>query len=118
MIEIQGRQQFKNAAARIRKERMGVRRFEAGAYTVTNKAKGHDYVVRFTRLAGKVFGACTCEAGMPSRRNAAPMICKHLLAGVIMHNALNAMRRAAQTAPASIPVFDDTDDPDAMEANW
>lgn len=118
MIQIQGREQFKSAAARIQRERMSVRRMEAGAYVITNTAKGHNYVVRFVRIEGKVFGGCTCEAGMPTNRRSVPMVCKHLLAGVLVHNALNAMRRAAHAAPASIPAFDDADDPDADIANW
>ena len=40
MIEIQGRHQFKSAAAKIQRERMSVRRMEAGAYFVRNTAKG------------------------------------------------------------------------------
>jgi hypothetical protein len=118
MIEIQGRHQFKSAAARIQRERMSVRRMEAGAYFVRNVTKGHDYVVRFVRIEGKVFGGCTCEAGLPSDRGRAPLQCKHLLAAIIVHNALNAMRRAAHAAPAPIPAFDDTDDPDMMESNY
>jgi L-cysteine desulfidase len=118
MIEIKGREQFKNADARIRKERMFARRFERGAYTVVNTKKSHAYIVRFTRIDGKVFGQCDCEAGTPSRRNATPMVCKHLFVAVLLHNALNSARRKAAAAVESIPVFDDADDADSDINNW
>ena len=118
MIQITGGNQFKNAAARLRKERMGVRRHEAGKYDVTNKTKGHNYLVSFVKIGGKVFGTCTCEAGLPMKGNRVPMVCKHLAAAVIFHNATNAMRRAAKAPAAPVPAFCDDDDPDMMEANW
>lgn len=118
MIQIQGRQQFRNAAGRIQKERMGVRRYEAGCYEVVNQTKGHQYLVRFTRRAGSVFGQCSCEAGTPSRGRRVPMNCKHLLAAVLFHNAVNAMRRMASAPTAPIPVFNDTDDADMMESSY
>lgn len=118
MIQITGRQQFKGAAERIQRERMSVRRYESGAYAVTNKAKGHDYMVRFERRDGRVFGSCTCEAGHPSRGNRVPVVCKHLFAAVLVHNAISAMRRAASAAPATLPEFEDYDDPDCDVRNW
>ena len=118
MIQITGGNQFRNATARLRKERMKVRRHEAGKYDVTNTAKNHNYMVSFIRISGRIFGTCTCAAGLPMDRARVPMVCKHLAAAVIYHNALNNMRRAAQVAPAPVPVFCDDDDPDAMEANW
>lgn len=118
MIQIQGRQQFRNAADRMQKERMSVRRYEASAYEVTNTAKGHRYIVRFTRRDGSVFGQCTCEAGTPTTGRRVPMICKHLLAAVIFHNAVNAMRRAASAAPAPVVKWEDDDDPDCDWRNY
>jgi hypothetical protein len=120
MIEIQGREQFRNAAKRLRKERMGVRRCEAGAYFVVNKSKGQGspYIVRFVRVEGKVFGGCTCEAGLPSDHSRRPVECKHLLAGILFHNAMNAARRAVRATPEAIPVFVDDDDPDLDINNW
>ena len=118
MIQITGGNQFRNAAARLQKERMGVRRHEVGKYDVTNKAKGHNYLVSFVKIGGRVFGTCTCEAGLPMKGNRVPMVCKHLAAAVIFHNAVNAARRAANAAPAPVPVFCDEDDADAMECNW
>ena len=117
MIQIQGRQQFKNAAARMQQERMSVRRYEPSAYEVTNTAKGHNYIVRFTRRAGSVFGSCTCEAGTPSTGRRVPQVCKHLLAAILTHNAINAMRRAANAAPAPVAEWDD-DDPDCDWRNY
>jgi hypothetical protein len=72
---------------------MSVRRYEAGCYEVTNKAKGHTYMVRFIRLGANLFGRCTCEAGTPSTERQ-PMVCKHLFAAVITHRAIVRMRRA------------------------
>jgi len=118
MIQIQSRNQFKNAAARALKERMHVRRYEPGVYEVVNQAKRHAYLVRFERRSGSVFGGCTCEAGHPSRGNRAPMICKHLFAAVLVHNAISAMRRSASAAPATLPEFEDYDDPDCDVRNW
>ncbi len=117
MIQIIGGNQFRNAAARLQRERMKVKRHEAGRYDVTNTAKNHNYLVSFTKINERVFGTCTCEAGMPMKGNRVPIVCKHLAAAVIFHNAINAARRAAKAAPAPVPVFRD-DDPDAMEANW
>jgi hypothetical protein len=93
MIQIQGRQQFKNAAASMQQERMSVRRYEPSVYEVTNTVKAHSYLVRFERMNGNVFGQCTCAAGTPSSERR-PLVCKHLLAAVLFHNAINAMRRA------------------------
>jgi hypothetical protein len=94
MIQIQRREQFTKAAVRAQKEHMHVRRYEQNVYEVTNRAKGHSYLVRFTRLGANVFGTCTCEAGTPST-NRTPVVCKHLFAAVIFHRAVVAMRRAA-----------------------
>jgi hypothetical protein len=114
MIQIQSRNQFRNAIARAQQERMHVRRYEPSAYEVVNQAKGHTYIVRFERRNGSVFGGCTCEAGMPSTgRNRVPMICKHLFAAVIFHNAVNAMRRVASAPTAPTAEFNNFDDPDS-----
>ena len=118
MIQITGREMFKSAAARLRKERMAVRRHEAGKYDVTNKAKGRRYLVSFTRIGGRVFGSCTCEAGHPTKGNRVPVQCKHILAAVITHNAINAVRRAAKVETAPIPAFVDAAAADATEANY
>jgi hypothetical protein len=66
MIQIQARGQFTKAAERAGKERMRVRRYEPGVYEVTNKQKGHSYLVHLVRLGANVFGKCTCEAGTPN----------------------------------------------------
>jgi lipoprotein-anchoring transpeptidase ErfK/SrfK len=95
MIQIQRREQFTNAAARLAKERMSVRQHEPRLYEVTNKTKGHTYHVRIERKDGKTFGTCTCEAGTPHTGKRVPMVCKHLLAAVIFHRALYQMRRRA-----------------------
>jgi hypothetical protein len=92
MIQIQGREQFRSAAERAGKEHMHVRRYEQNVYEVTNRAKGRAYLVRFVRLGRHVFGKCSCEAGTPSTERR-PMVCKHLFAAVIFHNAVAAMRR-------------------------
>jgi uncharacterized Zn finger protein len=74
---------------------MGVRKSEAHAYQVTNKAKGTQYTVRFHNLDGRAFASCDCPAGL--RHNRAPLVCKHLAAVVIFLRAIRAMReRAAQ----------------------
>jgi uncharacterized Zn finger protein len=92
MIQIQRREQFTKAAERLTTERMGVRKFEAHAYEVTNKAKGHTYHVRITRMNGETFGSCDCKAGL--RHHAAPLVCKHLTAVVIFLRGIQQMRRA------------------------
>jgi hypothetical protein len=94
MIQIQRPAQFTNAATRASKERQHVRRYygEPHLYEVTNKAKGHTYLVRFTRHNGQTFGQCSCEAGTPTRGQRVPMICKHLYAAVLFVRALRAMR--------------------------
>ena len=94
MIQITGREQFTKAAERAQKERMSVRRYEPGVYEVTNRPKGHSYLVRFLRLGAHVFGKCTCEAGTPST-NRVPQVCKHLFAAVITHRAIVRMRQTA-----------------------
>jgi hypothetical protein len=94
MIEIQRPEQFTRAAERLQSERMSMRRYERNTVEVTNRAKGHNYLVRFERVHGKTFGTCTCEAGMPTRsRNRVPLVCKHLLAAVLFVRALGRMRR-------------------------
>jgi uncharacterized Zn finger protein len=93
MIQIQRRARFTKAAERLQRERMGVRRSEAHLYEVTNKAKGHTYHVRFTRLDGQLFASCDCPAGI--RHNQKPLVCKHLAATIIYLRAIREMRRAA-----------------------
>ena len=95
MIQIQRREQFTRAAERLNKEPQSIRRHEPHLYEVTNKAKGHQYHVRITRRNGLTFGACTCEAGMPSNHRHEPMVCKHLAAVVLFLRAVREMRRAA-----------------------
>lgn len=94
MIEIQRREQFTNAAARLQKERMSVRRHEPRLYEVTNQAKGHTYHVRIERQDGRTFGTCSCEAGTPHHGRRVPQVCKHLCAVVIYLRAVREMRRA------------------------
>jgi uncharacterized Zn finger protein len=96
MIQIQRREQFNAAAQRLSKKRLSVRQHEPRLYEVANKGKGTTYYVRITRQGGHTFGQCTCEAGTPHRRPHVPMVCKHLLAAVLFHRALCAMRRAAR----------------------
>jgi uncharacterized Zn finger protein len=93
MIQIQRAAQFERAADRLRKEPQSIRRHEPGLFIVANKTKGSQYPVRITRRDGLTFGACTCEAGTPSRRNSAPMVCKHLAAVIIFLRAIRAMRQ-------------------------
>jgi hypothetical protein len=120
MIEIKGRDQFKNAAERITKEKLNVRRFEPSAYTVVNVTKmSGAYIVRFYKRDEKIFGACDCEAGKPTKGAArVPRECKHLLAAILTHNAVNAMRRAAAVAPEVVGEWNDDDDPDCDINNW
>jgi hypothetical protein len=66
MIEIQRPEQFTRAAERAKAERMKVRRHGRNIVEVTNESKGHTYHVLFERRLGKVFGTCSCEAGMPT----------------------------------------------------
>lgn len=73
---------------------MHVRRYEPSVYEVTNRAKGHTYLVRFERQDGKTFGTCTCEAGTPHHGNRRPLVCKHLFAAVLYVRALRAVRAA------------------------
>jgi uncharacterized Zn finger protein len=92
MIQIQRPEQFTKAQERAGKERQHVRRYEPNVYQVTNKAKGHSYLVRFERRGGQTFGTCTCEAGSPSRGQRVPMVCKHLFAAVLFVRAVRQMR--------------------------
>ena len=120
MIQIQGRHQFTNAAARAAKEKLNVRRFEPGAYTVVNVTKGTGaYIVRFYKRNGSIFGACDCEAGKPTKgHDRVPRVCKHLFAAVVTHNALAAMRRAPAVAPERVAEWDDDDDADCDWRNY
>lgn len=93
MIQIQRPEQFKRAAERAQREHMKVRRYEPHVVEVTNTAKGHSYLVRFTRQEGKTFGQCSCYAGTPVG-NYAPKVCKHLFAAVLFVRAMRAMRKA------------------------
>jgi uncharacterized Zn finger protein len=95
MIQIQRREQFINAAARLQKERQSIRRHEPGLYEVTNKAKGHTYHVRVEARDGRTFGTCTCEAGTPHHGQRVPQVCKHLCAVVSYLRALRAIHWAA-----------------------
>jgi uncharacterized Zn finger protein len=92
MIQIQRPAQFTNALRRATKERQFVRRYESNLYEVTNRAKGHSYLVRFERRNGQTFGTCTCEAGTPTKGQRVPMVCKHLFAAVLFIRALRQMR--------------------------
>ena len=93
MIQIQSSKQFTKAAARLQNERMGVRRAEPHMYEVTNKAKGVQYHVRFTRQNGSLFASCDCPAGI--RHGHSPLVCKHLAAVVIFLRGIQEMRRQA-----------------------
>jgi hypothetical protein len=96
MIQIQNKEQFTRAAARLIKERMRVARHEPGFYRVENMTKGRTYHVRIERNTIGTFGTCTCEAGTPSRRNAQPLVCKHLCATVIYLRGIRDARRLAE----------------------
>ncbi len=106
MIQIQSASQFTTAAARLQKERMGVRRSAAHLYEVTNKAKGHTYNVRFTSRDGQTFASCDCPAGI--RHNRAPLVCKHLVAAIIYVRAIRDAREMA-TAYANGAAYDGND---------
>ena len=93
MIQIQRPTQFTKAAERATKERQHVRRYEPSVYEVTNRAKGHSYLVRFARINGQTFGTCTCEAGMPTKGQRVPLVCKHLYAAVLFVRAMRQMRQ-------------------------
>jgi hypothetical protein len=93
MIQIQRPAQFTKAAERAGKERQHVRVYEPHLYEVTNRAKAHTYLVRFTRMNGQTFAACTCEAGTPTHGQRVPLVCKHLYAAVLFVRALRQMRR-------------------------
>jgi uncharacterized Zn finger protein len=97
MIQIQRKEQFTNAAARLQKEPQSIRRHERNLYEVTNKTKGNQYHVRIESLNGQTFGTCTCEAGTPHHGRRVPQVCKHLAAVVIFLRAVQAMRRAAHS---------------------
>jgi hypothetical protein len=95
MIQIRRPEQFTKAGERAVRERQHVRRYEPHVYQVTNRAKGHSYLVRFERRGGQTFGACTCKAGSPSTGQRVPMVCKHLFAAVLFVRALRSMRQTA-----------------------
>lgn len=93
MVQIQNPEQFTRAAARLQSEPMRVRRAEAHAYSVTNKAKGTSYTVRFHSLDGRTFVSCDCKAGL--RHGRAPLTCKHVAAAIIFVRAIRQMREQA-----------------------
>ncbi len=95
MIKIQSASQFTRAADKLRTEPQSIQRHERDLYRVTNKLKNHTYYVRITRNELGTFGACTCEAGTPTNRRSAPMICKHLCAVVMLLRAVRAMKQRA-----------------------
>lgn len=96
MIKIQSASQFSRAADKLRTERQSVTRHEPGLYMVRNLRKGTGYSVRIERRGDLgTFGTCSCEAGTPSRRNAAPRVCKHLCAVVMLLRAVREMRQRA-----------------------
>ena len=90
MIQIMGRQQFRRAEERARRERMMVRPVAECEYSVANQSKG-TYHVRFLSINGKAFGNCNCLAGRPARGDEVPMVCKHLYAAAVVHVALARM---------------------------
>jgi uncharacterized Zn finger protein len=93
MIQIQSKQQFERAAARLQKERMKVRRAEPHMWAVTNTAKGVTYHVRFTRNDSGLFASCDCKAGL--RHGRAPLMCKHVAAAVMVLRGIQQARQAA-----------------------
>jgi hypothetical protein len=105
MIQIQSKQQFTKAAARLERERMNVRRQEPHLYEVTNKTKGHTYHVRFTQRDGQTLGSCDCPAGL---RNQKPLVCKHLVAAIIYVRAIRDARDMAE-AYANGAAYDGND---------
>lgn len=117
MIQIQHPEQFTRAAERLTREPQSIRRHEPGLYTVTNKTKGTQYPVRVERYDGRPFITCGCEAGTPHTRRV-PIVCKHAAAVVLYLRALREMRARAAASVQTAPAFDDSDDPDMMEANW
>ena len=92
MIQIQSRNQFEKAAARLTKEPQSIRRHEPGLWMVTNKTKGTEYPVRVERVSGKPFITCGCPAGTPAT-NRRPLACKHAAAVIIFLRAIRDMRR-------------------------
>lgn len=93
MIQIQSREQFKNAAERLQRERMKVRRSEPHMWEVTNKAKGVTYHVRFTRRGEQLFASCDCKAGL--RHGKAPLMCKHVAAVVMVLRGIQEARQVS-----------------------
>lgn len=97
MIQIQRPEQFRRAAERLKDEPQSIRRHEPGLWLVTNKKKKHTYTVRVEQRDGRPFITCGCEAGTPTNRRSAPMVCKHAAAVIIFLRALREMRRRALT---------------------
>jgi hypothetical protein len=95
MIKIQSASQFTRAADKLRTERQSIHRHEPGLYMVRNLKKGTGYSVRIERTDLGTFGTCSCEAGTPTNRRSAPMICKHLCAVVMLLRAVRAMKQRA-----------------------
>ena len=95
MIRIERPEQFRRAAERLKTEPQSVSRHEPGLYMVRNKKKGTGYSVHIERNDLGTFGTCSCEAGTPTNRRHAPMVCKHLCAVVMLLRAARAMRRHA-----------------------
>jgi hypothetical protein len=103
MIQIHSPNQFTSAAERARKERMMVRARGFRQYEVTNRSKGNSYTVYFSKLNGKFFGTCTCEAGLPMKGNRVPMVCKHLYAAFLV---CRAFAGKIQQPPLNLKVVD------------
>ena len=103
MIEIKSAEQFRSAQERGIRERMMVRARGFRQYEVTNRSKGNTYTVFFSKLNGKFFGTCNCEAGLPMKGNRVPMVCKHLWAAFL---TCRAFAGKIQRPPLNLKVID------------
>jgi hypothetical protein len=101
MIQIHSTSQFERAAERARKERQFVQLAGFRQFKVTNREKGTQYTVFFSKLNGKFFGTCNCAAGTPMHGNRVPLVCKHLFASYLV---LRAIAGKVQPPPLDLRV--------------
>jgi hypothetical protein len=101
MIQIHSASQFERAAERARREKQFVQLAGFRQFKVTNREKGTQYEVFFSRLNGKFFGTCTCAAGTPMREYQVPLVCKHLFAAYFV---LRAIAGKVQPPPLDLRV--------------
>jgi hypothetical protein len=79
MIEIT-KENIEKAIERARQEKPLVKVIEFRRYSVTNKATGANYTVKFSKIGNRKFAECDCKAGQQGK-----YLCKHVGASIGIH---------------------------------